>query len=44
MAVVIPAAAPSPVVIPKAKASGSTTTPTVSPATTSVRHDVDSPA
>ena len=39
MAVVSPTAAPRPVVMPKARASGSATTPTVRPATTSPRHD-----
>src|SRR4051794_3719005 len=38
-----PAAAPSPVVIPKANANGSATPPTVNPASTSVRHDRDKP-
>ena len=43
MAVVKPAAAPSPVVMPNARASGSATTPTVNPATTSPRHDRATP-
>ncbi|MEZ5261853.1 MAG: hypothetical protein R2755_08755 [Acidimicrobiales bacterium] len=39
MAVVNPEAAPSPEVTPKARARGSATTPTVSPASRSARHD-----
>ena len=39
-----PAAAPRPLVIPKARASGSATTPTVTPATTSAGQDRRSPA
>jgi hypothetical protein len=44
MAVVSPAAAPIPEVIPNANANGSATTPTVSPATRSDRQDWDKPA
>jgi hypothetical protein len=44
IAVINPAWAPSPVVIPNANASGSATTPTVSPASRSLRHDPRSPA
>jgi hypothetical protein len=44
IAVMSPTSAPSPVVMPKANASGSATMPTVTPATTSWRHEVRSPA
>ncbi len=44
MAVVSPAAAPNPVVIPNAKDSGNATTPTVTPATRSPRQDRARPA
>lgn len=44
IAVISPAAAPRPVVMPNASASGSATTPTVRPAITSPFHDDRSPA
>ena len=44
IAVIKPAVAPRPLVIPKASASGSATTPTVTPATTSPRHVCRNPA
>ena len=43
-AVTSPAAAPTPELMPNASASGSATTPTVRPASTSRRHDRDSPS
>ncbi len=44
MAVIKPAVAPRPAVIPKASASGTATTPTVRPASTSPFHDDRRPA
>jgi hypothetical protein len=44
IAVINPAWAPSPVVMPKANANGNATTPTVNPASRSPRHDWRSPA
>ncbi len=43
-AVISPAAAPTPELMPNANASGSATTPTVTPAKRSVRHDFRNPA
>src|SRR5437763_17033094 len=44
IAVISPAVAPSPLVIPNASANGNATTPTLMPASTSCRHERGSPS